>query len=197
MKKRYDYVVSLERPDFKKYDLISQLLLITAIIIFLFFLFNNLDAWIWFSLPVIILTAQIIYNFFQSRKGEIASYRISFFIAALGFILLPEKNFFTILLTVLYIIPLFLERQIKFPEEIGFDDEGVTINTFFRKYYPWHAINNIILKDGLLTIDYRNNKLFQKEIEEEVSQILESEFNEFCRSKIGTQNAQFTANREL
>ena len=37
MKKRYDYIVSLKRPDFKKYDLISQLLLIAAIIIFLFF----------------------------------------------------------------------------------------------------------------------------------------------------------------
>src|SRR4030095_14755461 len=113
MKKRYDYIVSLRRADFKKYDLISQLLLIVAIIIFLFFLFNNIEAWIWYSLPVVIITGQIIYNIFERRKGEIVGYRISFFIAALGFILLPEKSLFTILLTVLYIIPLFLERQIK------------------------------------------------------------------------------------
>jgi hypothetical protein len=194
MKKRYDYIVSLKRPDFKKYDLISQLSLIAAIIIFLFFLFNNINAWIWSSLPVIVITAQIIYNLFERRKGEIVSYRISFFIAALGFILLPEKSFFTILLTGLYVIPLFLERQIKFPEEIGFDDEGVTINTFSKQYYPWSLINNVVLKDGLLTIDYKDNKLFQKEIEEKISPVLESEFNEFCRSKMEAHNEQLTAN---
>jgi len=184
MKKRYDYIVSLKRPDFKKYDLISQLLLIAAIIIFLFFLFNNPEAWIWYSFPVIVITAQIIYNFLERSKGEIVSYRLSFFIAALGFILLPEKSFFTILLFVLYVIPLFLERQIKFPEEIGFDDEGITINAFSKKYYPWNLITNVVLKDGLLTIDYKDNRLFQKEIEEQVSPVLESEFNEFCCSKL-------------
>jgi hypothetical protein len=193
MKKRYDYIVSLRRADFKKYDLISQLSLIVAIIIFLFFLFNNIEAWIWYNLPVVIITAQIIYNIFERRRGEIVGYRISFFIAALGFILLPEKSFFTILLTVLFIIPLFLERQIKFPEEIGFDDEGITINTFSKKYYPWSLINNVVLKDGLLTIDYKDNRLFQKEIEEQVSPVLESEFNEFCRSKLEARNRQFTA----
>ena len=184
MKKRYDYIVSLKRPDFKKYDLISQLLLIAAIIIFLFFLFNNPEAWIWYSFPVIVITTQIIYNFLERSKGEIVSYRLSFFIAALGFILLPEKSFFTILLFVLYVIPLFLERQIKFPEEIGFDDEGITINAFSKKYYPWNLITNVVLKDGLLTIDYKDNRLFQKEIEEQVSPVLESEFNEFCCSKL-------------
>src|SRR6478736_1460024 len=194
MKKRYDYIVSLRRPDFKKYDLISQLLLIAAIIVFLFFLFNNLEGWIWYSLPIIVITAQIIYNLFERRKGEIVSYRLSFFIAALGFILLPEKSFFTILLTVLYIIPLFVERQIKFPEEIGFDDEGITINTFSKKFYPWSLITNVVLKDGLLTIDYKDNRLFQKEIEEQISPVLESEFNEFCRSKLKAHSEQLTAN---
>ncbi|HEY6975107.1 MAG TPA: hypothetical protein VH396_02390 [Chitinophagaceae bacterium] len=194
MKKRYDYIVSLKRPDFKKYDLVSQLLLIAAIIIFLFFLFNNIDAWVWYGLPVIVITAQIIYNLFERRGGEIVSYRLSFFVAALGLILLPEKSFFTILLAALYIVPLFLERQIKFPEEIGFDDEGITINTFNKKYCPWNLINNVVLKDGLLTIDYRNNKLFQKEIEEQVSPVLESDFNEFCRSKLEAHDEQLTAN---
>ncbi|HXL56406.1 MAG TPA: hypothetical protein VN958_09125 [Chitinophagaceae bacterium] len=194
MKKRFDYVVSLRRRDFKKYDLISQLSLVIAIIIFLFFLINNINAWIWFSIPVIVIAAQIIYNFFESKKDEIVSYRFSFLIAALGFVLLPERSIFTILLAILYIIPLFLERQIKFPEEIGFDDDGITINTFSKKYYPWNLINNVVLKDGLLTIDYKDNKLFQKEIEEEVLPILESEFNEFCRSKLEAHNSELAAN---
>jgi len=50
------------------------------------------------------------------------------------------------------------------------------------------------LKDGLLTIDFKDNKLFQKEIEEQVSPVLDSEFNEFCRSKLKARNGQLTVN---
>lgn len=39
---------------------------------------------------------------------------------------------------------------------------------------------NTILKDGVLTIDSKNNKLFQKEIQEYVSPETEKEFNHFC-----------------
>jgi hypothetical protein len=194
MKKRYDYIVSLQRPDFKKYDLISQLLLIIAITIFLFFLLNNMDERIFYIILIIVIAVQSVYNFYERKKDKIVSYRLSFFMAALGFVLLPGKNLLMIAVTVLYVIPLFLERQIKFPQEIGFDEEGITINTFSKTHYPWNVIDNVVLKDGLLTIDYKNNKLFQKEIEEEVPPVLESEFNEFCRSKLAAHSSKITAN---
>ncbi len=44
----------------------------------------------------------------------------------------------------------------------------------------WDEDNNALIKDGLITIDQKNNNLFQKEIEGYVTAELEKEFNDFC-----------------
>ncbi|HKG67554.1 MAG TPA: hypothetical protein VKA92_01705, partial [Segetibacter sp.] len=48
----------------------------------------------------------------------------------------------------------------------------------------WNEINNALIKDGLITIDLKNNKLFQKEIDGHVSADIEKEFNDFCKQHI-------------
>ena len=47
--------------------------------------------------------------------------------------------------------------------------------------YHWNEFSNIILKDGLLTLDFKNNKLLQVTIDETKMAVDENEFNEFCR----------------
>jgi hypothetical protein len=184
MRKEFDFVVSLQRPDFKKYDTISFLLLIAAIFVFLFFLFIDEDHTFLYIISILVIAAQMIYNFYQRKKNQYLDHRISFLVACITFFFIPSKNFIVIIIAILYAILALLERQIKFPEEIGFNKTGITVNAFFKKHYEWNFIDNVILKDGLLTIDYKNNKIFQKEIEEEISPVLENEFNEFCRSQL-------------
>ena len=50
--------------------------------------------------------------------------------------------------------------------------------TFSNKLYEWQSFNNIILKDNLLTLDFKNNKVLQLEIEE--GPMDENAFNDFC-----------------
>ena len=73
-----------------------------------------------------------------------------------------------------------LEKQVKFPQEIGFSEDEISFNTLPRKVLKWNEINNALIKDGLITIDQKNNKLFQREIEGYVSADIEKEFNAFC-----------------
>jgi hypothetical protein len=77
-----------------------------------------------------------------------------------------------------------IEKQVKFPEEIAFDNDEVVINSFPKKRYSWDAFENIVLKDGLLTLDYKNNTLFQKQIESAVSKEDEAAFNVFCQERL-------------
>ncbi len=58
----------------------------------------------------------------------------------------------------------------------------VVKKTFSNKKYPWQDFSNIVLKDNLLTLDFKNNKVVQLEIEE--SGVDEEEFNAFCREKL-------------
>jgi hypothetical protein len=49
-----------------------------------------------------------------------------------------------------------------------------------KKIIGWNELSNVILKDGLLTIDFRNNKIIQHLIED-MDGFNEKDFNEFCR----------------
>ncbi|MEP7258674.1 MAG: hypothetical protein ABI687_09800, partial [Flavitalea sp.] len=74
-----------------------------------------------------------------------------------------------------------LEYQAKHSPEIGFSPDKVVFFGLLRKKYSWSEIDNVILKDGLLTIDFTNNRLIQKEIESGENEASEEEFNQWCR----------------
>lgn len=57
---------------------------------------------------------------------------------------------------------------------------GITYPSFPKKTYTWTDFNNVILKDGLLTIDFKDNKLIQQLLEPGPVPVDEKEFNDFC-----------------
>lgn len=122
-----------------------------------------------------------LYTALKKRKKGEAFFRLGLLIAAAGWILGPERN---IWMGILYAAAGLIEKQVKFPAEIGFSNEEISFNTLPRKVLDWNEIKNVVIKDGLITIDQKNNQLFQKEIEGYVTADIEKEFNEFCRSRI-------------
>lgn len=50
------------------------------------------------------------------------------------------------------------------------------------KKYTWDEFANVILKDNLLTLDFKNNRLLQAEIE--VADINEEAFNTFAKQQL-------------
>jgi len=63
---------------------------------------------------------------------------------------------------------------------ITVDATGVSIQRALGlKNYPWDQFNNIILKDNLLTLDFKNNQLLQLE-PDDTATINEQSFNDFC-----------------
>jgi len=62
--------------------------------------------------------------------------------------------------------------------------EGICIRKLFSKpLHPWGSFNNVILKDNLLTLDFRDNKLLQLEAHENAG-IDEKQFNNFCAAQL-------------
>ena len=107
-------------------------------------------------------------------------YRIALMLAAYGWYIQPKG----LLIALVYLVAALLEKQVKFPDEVAFDNEEIVFNSFPKKFYPWNTFRNIVLKDGLLTIDFMNNKLIQKELESTTTKKEEEEFNEFCRARL-------------
>lgn len=70
---------------------------------------------------------------------------------------------------------------------IQLNKDGIIIKKLWNApVQPWTALNNVILKDNLLTIDFINNKLYQILIEEDIDEIGEKAFNAFCAAQLST-----------
>ena len=88
---------------------------------------------------------------------------------------------------IVFLLLAFLEHQTKRPLEIGFDRDRVVINTLIRQQHDWSVFNNVLLRDGLLTLDFKNNRLLQKEIADDDAEdddVDEEEFNAYCRDRL-------------
>ena len=60
-------------------------------------------------------------------------------------------------------------------------DSGVLFNRVLgNSHAAWTEINNLVLKDHLLTIDFKNNKLLQLTTDPRDTEIDEAAFNRFC-----------------
>jgi hypothetical protein len=183
MKQEYDFVVTLKYNKFERIDLISELMLLISVCAFLYIAFYVYPSsqFYYYLLTVFVVVSAWAYAKFFRKKDEIALYGYSLFIVALGWWLLPGGN---IIIGCFFLIAALIEKQVKFPKEIGFNKDGVVFNNFPKKHFAWNKISNVVLKDGMLTIDYKNNKLLQKEVEEDVLPKIEKDFNEFCRLHI-------------
>ena len=120
------------------------------------------------------------FTLLKEKKGRPALYRIGLLLGAWGIFIQPYISW----LTFVYVAAAVIEKQVKFPEEIAFDNDEVVINSFPKKRHSWDAFENIVLKDGLLTLDYKNNTLFQKQIESAVEKEEEAAFNVFCQERL-------------
>jgi hypothetical protein len=80
--------------------------------------------------------------------------------------------------TVLLILYVFATRKFL----VSVSEKMIAYPSFPKRQIQWNELQNVIMKDGLLTIDFKNNKLLQAETEED--SFNEKEFNEFCREQL-------------
>ena len=69
---------------------------------------------------------------------------------------------------------------------INISSKGIFITKMLSKpTHDWEEFNNIILKDDMLTLDFKNNKLLQLNVMASDNGIDENSFNNFCSKFIG------------
>ncbi len=185
---KYNYIITVKQPDYKNANAISLLMLLLALVVFVY------TAWMYWASRVY-HNAAILYVVLGSfiilwcmyclliakRIKQVPYYRFALAAAAIGWFVEPLSNTW---MAILYAIAALAERQVKFPAEIGADDRGIVFNSLPSKSFTWQEIDSMLLKDDIITINFKNNKIYQKETEAEVSESLEKEFNAFCSSKL-------------
>ncbi|WP_325538330.1 hypothetical protein [Chitinophaga sp.] len=78
-----------------------------------------------------------------------------------------------------------IEYKIFQPVSVKIDTTGITVPaTFSPRLIGWNELNNVILRNDLLTIDFKNNRILQLEILDEPGQEKREELNAFFKSRI-------------
>jgi hypothetical protein len=77
------------------------------------------------------------------------------------------------------------EYKIFQPAFARIDTTGITLpTTFSERLIAWNQLNNVILRDDLLTLDFKNNKVLQLEVLDETGLVTAEEMNTFFKSRL-------------
>lgn len=177
----YQYVVSLRNKQSRFIDIIGLLLSLMSVAFFAWELIAGLYVGIAYLLGVVFVSGVLIWNVYQSSKGKKVYYSRALLIAALVWMKMPYFQWLAFLLIVLAL----LEYQAKYALEIGFGEEEIVVNSLLKKRYKWNQLDNVMLKDGIITLDFTDNRILQREIEEdEDDDADEDEFNAWCKKQL-------------
>jgi len=178
----YPYVVTLKNQQTRYLDMLGLLLSLVSVLFFVRVMINSTHVGLAYLLGSIFIVGVLAWNLYQSKiKKKKVYYSRALLIAALVWMKMPFYQW----LSFVFIILALLEYQAKYSIEIGFSEKEVVWNSFFKKKYAWSQFSNIVLKDGLLTLDFSNNKVVQREVEDdEEDDADEEEFNNFCRNQL-------------
>lgn len=183
--KTYDYIVVLKKRNYTTVDNVSQIMLLIAVIAFIgnAFIGDVYDGtyrWISSLAFAVLIIGWGAFCIWQKKKGTPPFYRFGLLLGAMGWYSMEDGLW----IALIYLLAAMLEKQVKFPEEIAFDENEIVFNSFPKKRFDWAALSNVVLKDGLLTLDFKNDRLIQKELESETSKTTEEEFNAFAKALI-------------
>ena len=178
MKSMQQFEIILKNDKVKLYRNIALIFLVLNFTVFLFLLFY--ETYRYPSLAFII--AFVLYLLLRQhlfKKGNVNNIldEFVFFIPAAGWFGLHDYliGIGCMLMGVLYKLSL---QDIKFI----FGRSNILKMNFPKKKLDWSLLNNVILKDNILTLDFKNNTLLQAEVEK--SDVNEIDFNSFAKSQM-------------
>jgi hypothetical protein len=177
----YEYVVVLRNEHQVHVNITGLLLSFGSAVIFLRQMIILDTVVVAYLAGVLFIGGFLVWNFVRWRQGHEIHFSKALLIAGLVWTRMPYLQW----LVFVFVILAILEYQARLPTEIGFARDAITINSLIKKKFSWSQIQNVRLKDGLLTIDFRNNKLIQKEIDSGENEATEEEFNAFCEEMLG------------
>lgn len=173
------YEILLQNKKAKIYYTISRLIVLLNFIAFIYSSISGIAKNIWYpfagaAILLIIFAFQLLYRKNQETKFDLLFATV---IITWLFMQLYWPAVFNLLLYSLYSI-----TARKLIVIVG--EEGITYPSFPKKTFDWNELNNIMLKDDLLTIDLKTNHLIQQLIEGGIDPVNEKEFNDFCNRQL-------------
>ncbi|MEJ0106381.1 MAG: hypothetical protein WDO19_29260 [Bacteroidota bacterium] len=174
----------LKNEKIRSYDRIAILIILINLALFILLAINSADKKIRITslTGAVLLSILLFAQYFSTRaknKNQIP-YRLTALYTAVVIWIVIE--YWWISVTCFFLSLLY--QVSKKPLLIDFSNEKIEYSSFPKRKVLWNQLTNVILKDGILTIDFKNNRILQAEISNTGPEVIEKEFNDFCRQQL-------------
>ncbi len=178
------YELVMQNHKLKTYQKISWLVVAMNFFAFIYITYQliNTVEFRWPLLGALLIAVFVIIVQVKIRKdpGTQTQFLFPFFV--IMFTWMQLNNYWFVLAILLIVV---FENMSKKKLVVSIDEEKIIYPSFPKKEFHWQEIKNLLLKDDLLTIDFKTNKLIQALVVE--TDVDEEQFNEFCRERLANQ----------
>lgn len=178
------FVITLKNDRLKNYIRLGYILTAINLAPFILFLFYG-ESRIAGLTGVIATILYFVIRFFIVKRKQ-AKYYLDeniFFILAAAWLLQSS------LMAVLILITGILFKISLQPLRFVFSEDYIQKDFFPKKKFDWEALQTVVLKDGILTLDFKDNKLLQAPVENYDPEV-EVAFNEFVQKMMDVNQVQ-------
>lgn len=181
------FEIILKNEKIKSYRTIALMVLMLNLAIFILMLFY--DVYRYEAASAILLVGIYIFmRLYFIRKYQQGNYLDEVLLFVLAGCWFGLQNYYMV--AGLVIVGVFYHLALQ-KLQIIFTNQKVMKLNYPQKEYLWDTFNNVILKDSILTLDFRNNHLIQAEVEEPKN-INEKQFNLFVKERLNQQSSSLT-----
>lgn len=168
---------TLQNTNANQIKILATILLAVNSLLILFMAINLANAQLAFIPTVIGITVAIINIFFKNKYHSLQ--QITVVIIGITWFFLSY-----LWIGILIIFLDFFATKTSKNYTIQFNKEKILLNKVYTSTFNWQQLQNVVLKDGLLTLDFANNKLLQVNIVNEINNVEQSNFNDFCNQQL-------------
>jgi len=178
--KKFELILKNEKQ--RSYIRFSWLMIIANLAFFVYISasswFKNIGPLLYVLLAII---AIIVIHYSKEQRGKPRLY-ILFLIIILGWINTRTYWWVAIPILILMILDEIARRDLV----VKVLADKMIYPSWPKREIKWVELSNVILKDWILTIDFKNNKIIQHEVTNGKGDydIYEKEFNDFCKQQL-------------
>lgn len=172
------FLIYLENEKAVTYRKLGLALTIFHFITFLFFLFQSTVRWAG-SVGIAVILIYLAIRKLRNPTKKLYYLVDGKLFYLLAIVWLPQNIFICLFVVLTGLLLNFSSQQFRFV----FSVEGIKKDFFPRRKYEWAQMDTVILKDGILTLDFKNNHLIQLAILNS-EQIDTAAFNAFASDRL-------------
>ena len=173
---KFELFIKNER--IKTFRLICLLVVILNCLLFIILLFNDATR-NHGIIALLFITLYVFHRIYKCKKSKQAFFFDEWVLFLMMMLWVVEDNYFLAIANMI----LFICYTAAIDKTVyEFNGERIRQRNFPWKKYTWDQLSNVILKDNILTLDFKNNRLLQITIDNE--DIIESNFNDYSKEQL-------------